>query len=207
VTPALVVGIAGGSGSGKSTVVDALIEGLAPEPVARLSHDRYYRDLTGLSAEARSRENFDHPAALETALLVRHLDELRAGRAVAPPSYDFARHVRRPGVEEVHPARLVIVEGVLVLAEPELRARMDLRVFVDADADLRLARRLARDRAERGRSTASILEQYEATVRPMHLAFVEPSRHHAHLVLPEGGHNQVGIDLLLAGIGARLSAR
>lgn len=206
-TPPLVVGIAGGSGSGKSTVVDALVEGLSPEPVARLSHDRYYRDLTGLPADERARENFDHPDALETALLVRQLDELRGGRAVVPPSYDFARHVRRVGVEVVHPARLVIVEGVLVLADPDLRERMDLRVFVDADADLRLARRLARDRAERGRSTASILEQYEATVRPMHLAFVEPSRHHAHLILPEGGHNRVGIDLLLDGIRSRIGRR
>jgi uridine kinase len=205
VIPPLVVGIAGGSGSGKSTVVDALVEGLAPEPIAHLPHDRYYRDLTGLPAEDRARENFDHPDALETSLLVRHLDQLRDGRAVVPPSYDFGRHLRRVGVDVVGPARLVIVEGVLVLAEPELRERMDLRVFVDADADLRLARRLARDRAERGRSTASILEQYEATVRPMHLAFVEPSRHHAHLILPEGGHNRVGIDLLLAGIRARIS--
>ena len=202
-TPPLVVGIAGGSGSGKSTVVEALVRGFAPEPVVHLPHDRYYRDLADLPPEARARENFDHPDALETSLLVRHLDQLRAGRPVVPPSYDFARHERRPGVEPVGPARLVIVEGVLVLAEPALRERVDLRVFVDADADLRLARRLARDRTERGRSTASILEQYEATVRPMHLAFVEPSRHHAHLVLPEGGHNRVGIDLLLTGLRAR----
>lgn len=201
----LVVGIAGGSGSGKSTVVEALVDGLAPEPVVHLAHDRYYRDLTDLPPEARARENFDHPDALETSLLVQHLDRLRGGASVVPPGYDFATHSRLPGSEAVGPARLVVVEGVLILAEPELRQRMDLRVFVDADADLRLARRLARDRAERGRSTASILEQYEATVRPMHLAFVEPSRHHAHLVLPEGGHNRVGIDLLLDGIRGRLT--
>lgn len=205
-TPPFVVGIAGGSGSGKSTVVAALVDGLAPEPVVHLPHDRYYRDLSGLPREARARENFDHPDALETSLLVRHLDELRAGRPVVPPSYDFTRHARRTGSDVVGPARLIVVEGVLVLAEPDLRERMDLRVFVDADADLRLARRLARDRAERGRSTASILEQYEATVRPMHLAFVEPSRHHAHLILPEGGQNRVGIDLLLAGLQARISS-
>jgi uridine kinase len=205
VTPPLVVGIAGGSGSGKSTVVEALVQGLAPEPVVHLAHDRYYRDLTDLPPDVRARENFDHPDALETSLLVEHLDRLRGGAAVVPPGYDFATHSRVPGTAAVGPARLVVVEGVLILAEPELRARMDLRVFVDADADLRLARRLARDRVERGRSTASILEQYEATVRPMHLAFVEPSRHHAHLVLPEGGHNRVGIDLLLAGIRGRLA--
>jgi uridine kinase len=205
VTPPLVVGIAGGSGSGKSTVVAAIVGGLAPEPVAHLSHDRYYRDRSDLPPDLRARENFDHPDALETSLLVEHLDRLRGGESVVPPGYDFTTHTRCPGTTPVGPARVVIVEGVLVLADPELRERMDLRVFVDADADLRLARRLARDRRERERSTASILEQYEATVRPMHLTFVEPSRHHAHLVLPEGGHNQVGIDLLLGGIRSRLA--
>jgi uridine kinase len=207
VTTPVVVGIAGGSGSGKSTVVSAILGALAPEPVAHLCHDRYYLDRSDLPPELRARENFDHPDALEASLLVEHLDRLRRGESVVPPVYDFTTHTRSPGATAMGPARLVVVEGVLVLAEPELRERMDLRVFVDADADLRLARRLARDRRERERSTASILEQYEATVRPMHLSFVEPSRHHAHLVLPEGGHNRVGVDLLLAGIRARLDGR
>ncbi|MEJ2539651.1 MAG: uridine kinase [Gemmatimonadota bacterium] len=203
----LVVGVAGGSGSGKSTVTRALAHGVDPVPVAHLSHDRYYRDLSHLSHQARARTNFDHPDALETELLVDHLDRLRAGCAVVPPSYDFVTHRRVPGEVPVGPAPVVLVEGVLILWDPEVRRRLDVRVFVDTDADLRLARRLRRDGNERGRSIDSVLEQYEATVRPMHLAFVEPSRRHAHIILPEGGHNAVGLEILVQSIRARVDPR
>lgn len=191
-----VIGIAGGSGSGKSTVLQRILDRLGAERVAILDHDRYYFDLAHLSQEERAKVNFDHPASLETTLLCRHVDELLEGRAVDKPVYDFTTHRRTERVERVEPRSLIVIEGILVLAEPELVRRMDLRVFVDADDDIRLARRIRRDVAERGRSVDSVLDQYEATVRPMHLQFVAPTRRIADLILPRGGHNEVAVAVL-----------
>jgi uridine kinase len=192
----LVIGIAGGSGSGKSTVLERILERVGPERVAILDHDRYYFDLAHLSQEERARVNFDHPASLETTLLCRHIDDLLAGRAAQKPVYDFTTHRRTDRVEVVEPKPLIVVEGILVLAEPELVRRMDLRVYVDADDDVRLARRIRRDVAERGRSVESVLDQYEATVRPMHLEFVAPTRGKADIIIPRGGHNEVAVAVL-----------
>jgi len=202
-----VIGIAGGSGSGKSTVLDRILERLGPDRVAILDHDRYYYDLAHLSQEERARVNFDHPESLETALLCRHIDDLVDGRAVEKPVYDFTTHRRTERFERVVPRSLIVVEGILVLAEPELVRRMDLRVFVDADDDIRLARRIRRDVAERGRSVDSVLDQYEATVRPMHLQFVAPTRRIADLIIPRGGHNEVALAVLTSYLEGVLDAR
>ncbi len=194
----LLVGIAGGSGSGKSTVAERIAEALAPEPVARIHHDAYYRDFGHLPADERGRINFDHPDALETELLVEHLDALIAGTPVETPIYNFTDHTRTQTTLTVSPTRVVIVDGILVLAEPELRRRLDARVFVDTDADIRLLRRLNRDLSERGRSLDSVIRQYEETVRPMHLEFVEPSKRYADIIVPRGGENQVAIQMVSA---------
>ncbi|MFO7547751.1 MAG: uridine kinase [Acidimicrobiia bacterium] len=180
----LIIGIAGGSGSGKTTVAAALVASI--EGVAWIQHDAYYRDRRDLGYEERTVLNYDHPEALETDLLVRHLELLREGRTVERPVYDFSTHLRSPDVVRVEPAAVVVVEGILVLADRALRSMFDLRIFVDADPDLRLARRLERDIAERGRSPESVIRQYLATVRPMHLEFVEPSKRYADLIIPEG---------------------
>lgn len=205
--PPLIIGVAGGSGSGKSTVARAMIRELAPTRVAHLSHDAYYRDLAHLPFEARAVQNFDHPDSLETELLVEHLDALREGREALVPEYDFGAHARKSESRPVSPAPVILVEGVLLLADPEVRSRLDLAIFVDTAADVRLARRLRRDVEERKRSPASVLDQYEATVRPMHQAFVEPSRHHAHIILPEGGHNRVGLRILVGSVVSILAGR
>ena len=181
----LVVGIAGGSGSGKSRISAALETALTPRLV-RLQHDSYYRDLSALPPEERRAFNFDHPDALETELLLEHLDRLRAGQPVQIPEYDFSTHTRAPTTRTVRPAPVLLIEGIMVLHEPELRARMDLRIFVDAPPDIRLIRRLKRDLEERGRSPAQTMTQYLETVRPMHRRFVEPSRESAHLIVPWG---------------------
>lgn len=198
--PPLVIGVAGGSGSGKSTVARVMIRELAPTPVAHVCHDAYYRDMAHLPMEERVVQNFDHPDSLETELLVEHLDALRSGREAHLPDYDFATHTRRPETRRMAPAPVILVEGVLILADPDLRERLDLAIFVDTAADVRLARRIRRDVEERQRSPVSVLDQYEATVRPMHETFVEPSRHHAHIILPEGGHNEVGLRMLVGSV-------
>jgi uridine kinase len=181
----LLIGIAGGSGSGKTTIAAAVVEGLADRVVV-IEHDAYYRHRPDLSFEKRARVNYDHPNSLETELLVRHIQALRSGEAIARPVYDFSEHLRSEESVMIEPARVIVVEGILVLAEPELRESLDLKVYVDTNADLRLARRLRRDIAERGRTLESVLDQYFATVRPMHIEFVEPSRRHADLIIPEG---------------------
>lgn len=201
----VVVGIAGGSGSGKTTVVRAISEGVAPSSVAILHHDAYYRSFDHLDEEQRAEVNFDHPDALETSLMVEHVDRLSAGEAVEMPVYDFHSHTRTERTVRVEPARILIVDGILILSEPELRDRMDIRIFVDTDSDVRLVRRLRRDLLERGRSVTSVLDQYERTVRPMHLEFVEPSRRHADVIIPEGGHNSVAVDMLVTKLGAVLA--
>jgi uridine kinase len=193
----VILGVAGGSGSGKTTVVRAITRRLGPDQVAVIHHDSYYRDASHLSPGDRSAINYDHPDSLETELLVRHLAELRQGRTVAVPVYDFAEHSRLQRREHVQPRKVVIVDGLLILWDRELRALMDIKVFVDTDADLRFIRRLERDIRERGRSAESVVQQYMRTVRPMHLEFVEPSKRYADVILPEGGHNQVGVDMLV----------
>jgi uridine kinase len=192
------MGVAGGSGSGKSTVVFEVRRALPAGSTCVLHHDAYYRDLSHLSFHDRARVNFDHPDALETDLMAAHVRRLLSGDVADVPRYDFSTHTRARGRERVHPTPVVVLDGILVLADARLRELMDLKVFVDTDADVRLVRRLRRDVDQRGRSAASVLDQYEATVRPMHLEFVEPSKRHADLVVPEGGFNRVAVDLLVA---------
>ncbi|MGI9611011.1 MAG: uridine kinase [Acidimicrobiia bacterium] len=182
----LVIGLAGGTGSGKTTVAEAIVHALDGERVAFLEHDAYYQDLRPLPFEERAAQNFDHPDAFETDLMIDHLRQLRAGQAVDKPIYDYSTHLRTEQSVPVEPAPVIVVEGILVLAEPELRDLMDLKIFVDTDADLRFVRRIQRDIKERGRSPESVIEQYLATVRPMHLQFVEPSKRHADMIIPEG---------------------
>lgn len=194
----ILLGVAGGSGSGKTTVVEEIIRGLHPFPVSVIHHDSYYRDLADRPFEERVDVNFDHPDALETELLVEHLTNLRRGEDVEVPVYDFPTHTRTQRVQRVEAAGVIIVDGILVLADPRLRDLLDIKVFVDTDADIRFIRRLRRDMRERGRSLESVVEQYKKTVRPMHQTFVEGSRSYADIIIPEGGRNQVAIDLLVS---------
>jgi uridine kinase len=192
----LLIGIAGGTGSGKTTLASGLLGELGHD-VAVLEHDWYYRDRSGLSQAERQNVNYDEPAALDNELLVAHLTELRAGRAVECPQYDFGSHTRRATTRRVEPARIVAVEGILLFAIPELCAAFDLRVFVDTDDDIRLMRRITRDIVERRRDIASIQQQYYSTVRPMHVLHVAPSKRHAHLIVPEGGENAQALDVIV----------
>ncbi len=196
----VVIGIAGGSGSGKSTVLQRLVEHFGPSRIAVLDHDSYYRDLSHLAFAARRAFNFDHPDALETDLLRLHLDTLIKGKPIEKPTYDFNNHTRMVATESVHPRPVIIVEGILVLAEPALEERMDIKIFVDTADDVRLLRRVRRDVHERGRSITDVLDQYERTVRPMHLEFVEPSKRSADIIVPRGGHNNVAIEMIMARI-------
>jgi uridine kinase len=196
-TPPLVIGVAGGSGSGKTTVVRRIIESIGDDKVTVLEHDRYYRDRNDLRLEERAALNYDHPDSLDTELLVRHLHELRAGRPIEMPAYDFARYARQPVTVPALPRKAIIVEGILIFVEASLRKLMDVKVFVDADDDTRFIRRLQRDVAERGRTVTAVIEQYLGTVKPMHLEFVEPSKRYADIIIPLGGHNTVAIDMLL----------
>jgi uridine kinase len=195
--PPVVIGVAGGSGSGKTTVVRRIIESIGDEQVTVLEHDRYYRDRNDLRLEERAALNYDHPDSLETDLLVRHLMALRSGMAVDVPVYDFARHARQRTTETFLPCRAIIVEGILIFTDATLRNLMDVKVFVDTDDDTRFIRRLQRDMSERGRTVQSVIDQYLGTVKPMHLDFVEPSKRYADIIIPQGGHNVVAIDLLL----------
>jgi uridine kinase len=192
-----VIGVAGGSGSGKTTVVRRIVDSLGPEQVTLLDHDRYYRDRNDLRLEERAALNYDHPDALETDLMVRHVRELKSGKPVKVPQYDFTRHARLSETETFQPRRALIVEGILVFTDAALRDLMDIKVFVDTDSDTRFIRRLQRDVAERGRTMDSVIDQYQSTVKPMHLEFVEPSKRYADVIIPLGGHNTVAVDLLL----------
>ncbi len=206
VNPMLIIGVAGGTASGKTTVVQAILDRVGYEHIAHIQHDSYYKDLSHLPLEERRKFNFDHPDALDTPLLIQHLKELRQGHSVEIPEYDFATYCRLPHTRTVHPCPVVIVEGILILAEPALRELIDLKIYVDTDADLRLIRRITRDIAERGRTIESVIEQYLATVRPMHLEFVEPSKRYADVIIPLGGHNVAALELVVARILSMLKA-
>lgn len=200
----VVLGIAGGTGSGKTTVARAIADRVGRKRVAYLEHDSYYRDLQHLDFEARRQVNFDHPDAFDTDLLSRHIEALKAGDPVERPVYSYTESLRLEETVLVHPRPLIIVEGILVLENAALRDLMDVKIFVDTDDDIRLMRRLRRDTEERGRSMQSVLGQYEATVRPMHLTFVHPSRRHADVVIPRGGRNRVAIAMVSDGLRRRL---
>jgi uridine kinase len=194
----IIIGVAGGTGSGKTTVAFAILEKVGWNRIALIQHDSYYYDASNLPLEERARLNFDHPDALETPLLVEHLKTLRAGEPVQIPTYDFRTHTRLAETRLVNPEPVILVEGILIFAEPALRELFDVKIFVDADADIRFMRRLERDLKERGRSLDSVIDQYMTTVRPMHLEFVEPSKRYAHVIIPEGGHNTVALDMVVA---------
>jgi uridine kinase len=194
----VIIGIAGGTGSGKTTVAKAIYDRVGRDRIEWISHDSYYRNFEGLSPEERHHINFDHPDSLETELLARHLDVLSKGSSVEIPIYDFTTHSRKLDTTRVEPRKVIIVEGILVLAEPELRKRIDIKLFVDTPADLRFMRRLVRDIKSRGRTLESVIEQYLTTVRPMHEEFVEQSKRYADLIIPEGGENLVAIDAIIA---------
>lgn len=200
----VVIGIAGGSGSGKTTVQRSVIHAFGRNRIALLDHDAYYRDLAHLSLDERAAFNFDHPDALETPLMVEHLDRLLAGESVEKPTYDFTTHRRREETERVDPHPVIVVEGILVLAEPALVERMDIKIYVDAPDDVRLIRRIERDLNERGRDIDSVLAQYQRTVRPMHMEFVEPSKRVADVIIPRGGHNRVALEMVLARVQSLL---
>lgn len=201
----LILGLAGGTGSGKSTVARRVADALrASSSVAFIDMDAYYRNFTHLSLEERRRVNWDHPDALDMDLLVEHLTELAAGRAVDKPIYDFVRHLRAAETEPVRPAGVVVVDGILLFSDARLRELCDVKVFVDAEADVRLIRRLRRDMAVRGRPLEEILSQYMSTVRPMHQQFVEPSKRYADVIVPRGGHNEVAVEMIVARIANRL---
>ena len=196
-----IVGIAGGTGSGKTTVAHKLAAAMPAGRCVTIEHDAYYRDQSHVALAERAQVNYDHPSALETTLLAEHLAALRAGRSVDVQIYDFTTHTRRREVRRVDPAPVVIVEGILVFVEAVLRDQMDVKIFVDTDPDIRLMRRIRRDLEQRGRSFQSVRDQYYATVRPMHLEHVEPTKRWADLIVPEGGDNRVALDVLLGRLG------
>ena len=196
----VIIGVAGGTGSGKTTVAHRILERVGAEHIAYIPHDAYYKDLQHLSREERAKVNFDHPDALESSLLIEHLRDLRQGQAVEIPVYDFTTHSRTAETEHVEPAPIILVEGILIFVEPELRDEFNVKLFIDTDADIRLIRRLRRDIHERGRTFDSVIQQYLKTVRPMHLEFVEPSKRYADVIIPEGGFNEVAIEMVAARI-------
>jgi len=201
----LIIGICGGTGSGKTTVANRILQAVSAADVVFIQQDSYYRNLKDLPLDSRQLANFDHPDALDNDLLFYHVKKLKAGEAVDLPIYDFRTHNRQTETRRVEPKPIVIVEGILIFADPRLLEQMDVKVFVDTPDDIRFIRRLRRDLAERGRTVESVIEQYMATVRPMHMQFVEPSKRYADLIIPEGGHNLVSIDLISGKIRERLA--
>jgi len=201
----LTIGIAGGSGSGKTTVAQEILSRVGPDRIAFLQHDSYYKDLSGLPPNQRAELNFDHPNSLETDLLIQHVLALRDGNPVEVPIYDFSNHSRTGQTFTVAPRRVILVEGILIFVDAALRELLDVKIFVDTDADIRFIRRLERDITERGRTTESVIKQYQLTVRPMHLEFVEPSKRYADVIIPEGGFNTAALDMVAARIHTLLA--
>lgn len=202
----LVIGVAGGSGSGKTTVTKAILERVGRERIALLPHDAYYHDLSHLPLEQRAQVNFDHPDSFDNALYLEHVDALIRGDVVPMPTYDFTTYVRLPEVHLVVPQPVILLEGILIFADAPLRSRMAIKLFVDAESDLRIIRRIQRDTTSRGRTVESVIEQYLRTVRPMHLEFVEPSKRYADIIIPLGGLNSIAIDMIATRIERMLSS-
>lgn len=200
----IIIGIAGGTGSGKTTIANVILERVGADHIAFLPHDAYYKDLSELPRAQRDLINFDHPDSLETSLLVKHLKDLKQGKAIEAPIYDFTQHARTEETNLIEPQAVILVEGILVFSEPSLRDIFDVKIFVDTPPDIRFIRRLQRDIVERGRTVESVINQYETTVRPMHLEFVEPSKRHADVIIPEGGLNTVAMDMVVARIESLL---
>lgn len=201
----LVIGVAGGSGSGKTTVVNYICEEFAQDNILRLEHDSYYRELKHLPFEERVKQNFDHPASLETELMIRHIQALMEGYPIEVPVYDFEAHTRKEETITATPSDVILIDGILIFSEPELLKLMDVKIFVDTDDDVRLLRRLQRDIQERGRSVDGVLAQYEKFVRPMHLEFVEPSKRYADIIIPRGGKNKVALEMVSALIRGKMN--
>jgi len=201
----LVIGIAGGSGSGKTTVAQTILQRVGPDRISFLQHDAYYKDLSGLPLAQRVEVNFDHPNSLDNEMLIRHIQLLKAGKKVDVPIYDFSTHSRTDRTFVVESRPVILVEGILIFAEPELRDLFDVKIFVDTDSDVRFIRRLQRDITERGRTTESVIKQYQSTVRPMHLEFVEPSKRYADVIIPEGGFNTAALDMVVARVETMLT--
>jgi uridine kinase len=196
----VIIGVAGGTASGKTTVSQKILDAVGPNQLVYLQHDAYYRDLSHLSLAERQAFNFDHPDSLENELLIAHLRLLLQGQPVQVPKYDFAHYVRTDQLKQIEPRPVILVEGILIFADKAMRELMDLKIYVDTPDDLRFIRRLQRDVLERGRSVDHVIEQYLATVRPMHLEFVEPSKRHADVIIPHGGQNEKGIQMVVAQI-------
>jgi uridine kinase len=203
----MVIGISGGTGSGKTTVTNKIVAEVGTDNVVYLQQDSYYRNLGDMPVEVKRHVNFDHPDALDNELLINHVETLIAGECIDQPIYDYSTHSRTAVTRHIEPRPVIIIEGILVFISPELRSMMDMKIFVDTDADIRFIRRLRRDVEERGRTMQSVVEQYQTTVRPMHLQFVEPSKRYADIIIPEGGSNSVGIDLITGKIKAILNAQ
>lgn len=202
----MIIGICGGTGSGKTTVANRILQSVSAAEVVFIQQDLYYRNLKDMPLDYRNAANFDHPDAIDNELLANHLKKLNAGEPVELPIYDFRTHSRLPDTTPIEAKPIVIVEGILIFAEARLREQMDIKVFVDTPDDIRFIRRLRRDIAERGRTLDSVIEQYEATVRPMHMQFIEPSKRFADVIIPEGGHNLVSIDLISGKIREKLAS-
>ncbi len=198
----VIVGVAGGTGSGKTTVVREIFNKLGPTDVTVITHDSYYKDRSHMSMDERAKVNYDHPDALDTPLLVEHIKQLQQGLAVDVPIYDFSQHVRRHEHVHMTPGKVVVVEGILILADEQLRNLFDIKIFVDTDADIRFIRRMERDILERARTRESVVKQYMESVRPMHIQFVEPSKQYADVIVPEGGHNTVAVDMIITKVQA-----
>ena len=204
--PAMALGVAGGTGSGKTTVAREILDAVGADRIAFLAQDNYYRDVEWAAPEQLLAYNFDHPRAIDTELFVAHIRTLKSGRAIDLPVYDFVRHRRTAETRRVEPRPVLLVEGILLFAEPLVRELLDFKVFVDTDADVRLVRRIRRDISERGRSVSDVLRQYMSSVRPMHLEFVEPSKRWADVIVPEGGENRVAVEMVIARLEQLLGA-
>ncbi len=206
-SPPLVIGIAGGTGSGKTTIAEVVLRRIGAEHIAFLPHDAYYRDLNDLALAQRDSVNFDHPDSLDTDLIIEHIKQLKTWETVRAPVYDFTHHERTQETVIIEPHQVILVEGILVFVEPKLRDMFDVKIYVDTPSDIRFIRRLQRDIQERGRSMESVIQQYETTVRPMHEEFVETSKRFADVIIPEGGLNTVAMDMVVARVSALLDSR